>query len=62
MEVKEKISWLEMEHRRIAAQMGAASCALEGIVIPPENVYERELEERWIKGELSHEEYMNAPV
>lgn len=62
MEVKEKVSLLEIEHRRTAARMGAASCALEGIVVSADNVREKELVERWINGEITSEEFMNAPV
>lgn len=51
-----------IEHRRAAAEWGTASCSLEGVVISPENVWEKKLEERWIIGEITNEEYLNAPA
>lgn len=63
VEIKGKLSYLQMEHRREAARQAEASFALEGIIIPPEHLArERALEELWIKGEISHEEFLTAPV
>lgn len=51
---------LAIEHRRVAAEKGAANCALEGITTDNEN--EKALVERWVSGEITDADFIGAPV